>query len=697
MIHDKISKYGQVTLILALISVFAMLLLPLSSGALDALLMMNIIGTLTVLVLSVTVHESLKLYSFPTLLLICTLYRLGLNLSSTRLILSEGQAGKIIETFGQTLTSGNLFVGLITFLVLQVIQFLVISKGAERVSEVSARFTLDALPGKQMSIDADLRAGLISNEAAQLKRKELLQESKFFGSMDGAMKFVKGETMAGFLITGINILGGFLIGMLQKDMSFDQALKVYTFLTIGDGLAAQIPAFLLSISAGVLVTRVNNPKGNSSLGSELGQQVFEDPQKLYLVGGGVLAMGLIPGFPTLLFLLGAAGIAGFATLLIVLKRQEARKQLAVATHKIEKENELGLGQALPLVLELSPDMYQKFTQDDRWQICLNTLFPRLKAMLSRKMGVPLPDLKIAVNEFLSPERYAIQIFEVTVDEGFLSPEHCVIRNYKAGIKENLEENESTSETVHGTPIALLKLEKQKSLANQGLKAIAPEEMLLKHLGKVLKRHAHEFVGIQEVREILTHVEKTHGELVKEVMPRMLSINKLTEVLKRLVEENVSIKDFRLILETLSGVQPDSKDAATLSEIIRNAMKRALTAQHLDQNKVLNAITIDDTLEKEISEHIHQDGTESYLYLDPERISIIQQLVQGFFKEHQLAETDVILLVAPEIRRFVRKIIESSCPDVAVLSYSEAATGTTLNTLGSVSEASQGLRLVGESL
>ncbi len=680
-------KTGQIALIVALASIFAMLILPISPVVLDMLLMLNIVGTLALLIFSVTVTDSLKLYSFPTLMLITTLYRLGISLSSTRLILASGEAGKIIETFGRTLTSGNLTVGIICFLVLQIIQFLVISKGAERVSEVSARFTLDALPGKQMSIDADLRAGLLSNEEAQTRRRDLIQESKFYGAMDGSMKFVKGETIAGFLIVAINIFGGLAIGVMQRGMELEKAARVYTLLTIGDGLAAQIPALLLSLASGILVTRVGSSQGSTSLGNELEEQLFRDPKKLYIVALAILPLAAVPGFPTVLFLFCATGVALFALSLQLKQKRNDAQSHSIQKHKIDKsEPGLGVGQVYPLLLELSPDLYAQFLQDLRWQKCLNELFPQLQNMLSRKLGVTFPALKIAVNDTLTKERYVIQIYEATADEGFLSPEHCVIRHYTPQMDLTLGENESTSETVHGTPIALLQLQREKQLAAQGHKVVQPEEMLLKHLAQVLKRHANEFIGIQEVKNILVEVEKSHAELVKEVVPRLISINRLTEIVKRLVEENVPIKDFRLILETLAGCAADSKDSAALTELVRNGLKRVLCAQYASPNKELGIVTLNPDWENEIAAHIQSAGGESYLHLPPERIQAMQHHTAQHLLHHHLHSKNLVLITQPETRRYVRKILESVLPDLAVLSYAELMGNLKTRHFGEVRES-----------
>lgn len=682
-----VQKFGTAFLAFTLVSVFAMLILPISAGLLDALLMLNIVGTIALLIFCVTAQDSLKLYSFPTLLLISTLYRLGLNLSSTRLILSEGHAGQIIETFGRTLTSGNLTVGLISFLVLQVIQFLVISKGAERVSEVSARFTLDALPGKQMSIDADMRAGLITNEVAQERRKDLIQESKFYGSMDGAMKFVKGETIASFIIVAINLFGGLAIGILQNDLSFEKAVQIYSLLTIGDGLSAQIPALLLSLSAGILVTRVASSKANTTLGSELEEQFFSEPKKLYLVAIGILPLALVPGFPSALFLACSAGVALLAALLKYKQMQRDQELQSIETHKVDLVTDtVTLGHVHPLLLELSPDLYAQFSQDPRWQTCLNTLFPKLKNLLSSKLGVPFPELKIAVNELFPKERYVIQIFEVTADEGFLSPEHCVIRNHSHVSPLILEDDERESQTAHGTPIALLRLAKEQSLLQQGYKVIPPEEMLLKHLGQILKRQAHNFIGIQEIKNILNQVEQTHSELVKEVVPRIISINRLTDVIKRLVEENVPIKDFRLILEVLANCNADSKDALALTEILRNGLKRIICQQHWDADKTLRLITMASHWEQEISQSIQVSQGESYLHLEPEKIALLQQAVLAHLQQQQLSPKDIVMVTQPEVRRFLKKILEPELPDLAVLSYAELMGHLKTQNCGEVNES-----------
>lgn len=669
---SSFAKHGQVILIGVIVAVLALMIIPMPTMMLDFLLALNIVGALTILMVSISITEPMKLSSFPTLLLICTLFRLGLNVSSTRLILSQGEAGQIIKTFGNFVTGGNLLVGVVIFIVLLIIQFLVVAKGSERVAEVAARFTLDALPGKQMSIDADLRAGLITSEIAAQKRKDLIKESRLYGSMDGAMKFVKGDTIAGFVITFINILGGWIIGVCQRGLDISFAAKQYTVLTVGDGLVAQIPALLISLSAGFIVTRVTDPDSDNTLGGEIGKQIFVQPVALLIVSAMSFVLAFVPGFPSALFFLISVGLGTFCMVLIWRSRKDAQELDSINQHRLEIGSEsTDLGHASPLLLELGKDMYEKLLQDDRWRVCLNELFPKLKSHLSHRMGIPFPDLKISVNEDMPPEEYIIKIYEIPVDEGFLSPEYCVVRDYDHSLLElELKETEKTAQTVHGTPVMLLQLERQHELRQKGIKVLSPEEMLLLHLARTLKKYASEFVGIQEVRDILNHVELRHPELMREVIPRMLTVHKLTDIIKRLVEESIPVKDFRLILETLSGTNPENKSPVDLTELVRMGLRRVISHRHVNAQNSLSCFLLDPEIEEEISQHIQKNGNESFLTLPPDKLETISRAIGLTYKSHRVAENEVVILTQVELRRYVRKIIESDLPDVAVLSFQE---------------------------
>jgi len=625
------SRYGQIALISLIMVVVGLMIMPMEPSLLDILLALNITGALLVLMMAISITHPMKLASFPSLLLLCTLFRLGLNISSTRLILSRGDAGEIIRTFGHFVTSGNLIVGIIIFLVLMIVQFIVVSKGAERVAEVAARFTLDALPGKQMSIDADLRAGMISSEEAALRRNGLIKESKLYGSMDGAMKFVKGDAIAGFVITFINIVAGLIMGVFQRGLSIDVAAKQYTILTVGDGLVSQIPALLVSIAAGFIVTRVADDKNNQSLGNEIGQQVFVQPFTVLIVSVMSLFLGFVPGFPFILFLFIAISLAVLAFVIIWQKKQYYLQRDSVESYLLDTDYEgCELGYARPLLLELSQKLYAEFLRDESWRACFNDLFPKIQTKISQRLGVSIPDLRITVNSDLNSNRYDIKIYEIPVEEGFLSIESCLVRDEDLGL----------------------------------------EEILLKHLAKIIIKHASEFIGIQEVKDILTNVENHHPELVREVVPRLVTVQKFTDIIKRLVEEGVSVKDFRIILETLTVVHPEDKSTVDLTELVRIGLKRQITYKHTGNSGRLDCFGLDPEIEDEVCQGIKKSGQDYYLTLPPEKLESIKEAVSLTYQNHQTIPRRTVLLTQPEVRRYVRKIIETEMPDVSVLSYQE---------------------------
>lgn len=684
----NLASLGNIILIFAVCSVLAMMMIPLPSVLLDFLLAANIIGGLTLLLVSVSITNSMKIATFPTLLLVATLFRLGLNIASTRLILTKGFAGHIIQTFGNFATGGSLIVGFIMFTILTIVQFIVIAKGSERVAEVAARFTLDALPGKQMSIDADLRAGLISQEEAKAQRDNIQRESKMYGAMDGAMKFVKGDAIAGILITFINLLGGLYAGMAVRGLSLNQAVNTYSTLTIGDGLVSQIPALLISITAGFIITRVADDKNTHSLGSEIGRQLLSEPRALLTAAAIAFFVGWIPGFPTFLFMLVAAALAGVSIYLIVDVRRKALAQAPVEEYLLSPEMQMGemMGNAVPFVLEVGPELYQVFQNDERWTHCLSTLYPKLKLHLSNQMGVVFPELKLSINSTLAQSfRYHIRIYEVPVDSGTLNPHQCAYVGNQSEIDTlPIETPGQTTETVHGTKLILWDVKKKQELANGGLATYGPEEMLLRHLARVLKSHAGDFMGIQEVRNLLNLVEMRYPELVREVVPKMMSIQKLTEILKRLVEEGVPIKDFRLILQTLSCAQPENKDPVTLTEQVRVGLRRTITFMHVCDGNQLSSITIDPEIEDEIRKAIQQNGSECYLALPPERLQVIARAFkQALWTEHLNARSCVVLTHL-EIRRYVRKVIEDELTDLAVLSFQELDPKVLIQQVGQVS-------------
>lgn len=666
---------GAPFLIIGLLLIMLMLILPLPAWLMDFLLSLNLVASLTLLLISISLSHPLKLASFPSLLLIATLYRLGLNVSSTRLILAQGYPGEIIQSFGNYASSGNLLVGLVVFIILILIQFIVIAKGSERVAEVSARFSLDALPGKQMSIDADLRSGLIHQNEARVLRKKLEQESKLYGSMDGAMKFVKGDAIAGIIIILINILGGLGTGVLQKGYSIGEALTYYSILTIGDGLVSQIPSIFIALSAGFLVTRVSEEDKDNSLGKEIGNQVFSNPKILFISAFFSFLLGSIPGFPFLFFFLLSITMSAMGLYSILKTKKDLVPSKNIKDHLLS--NSINIEEELacirPFILELSPELFEAFDNDPRWSKAFNFYYPKLRQELSLQMGLLYPELKIRIkNKLNSKFSYRLLIYELTVFESELDPYHC----FQALDEDELkltpqlfttDEEDENFDIILNDRGQIIKKYKLKSF-DQENDILYPEEILLKKIAQTLKKHSAEFLSIQEVRDLLNHMEIKNPELVREVTPKMISIQKLTQILKKLVEEAISIRDLRLILQTLSSNQADSKTALELNEEIRQVLHRQITKMVMDTGRKINLIFLSDTLEEEIRQSIHQRGEEAYLAMRPERLEKINKTFVETFQKHQ--DIKLNILTSSDIRRYVRKMIEKDLEQVHVLSYQD---------------------------
>ena len=576
--------------------------------------------------ISISISDSLKIYSFPTLLFLLTLFRLSLNISSTRLILTQGEAGSLIKTFGLFLTNGHLFVGLVIFFVLQVVQFLIIAKGSERVAEVAARFNLDALPGKQMSIDADLRAGLLTEKQARTAREKLVQESKFYGAMDGAMKFIKGESLAGFLILLINMIGGIAVGVFEENLSFSRAVNIYTVLSIGDGLAAQIPALILSMTAGILVTRVNSTENTLSLGQELSKQFFNNPPLLGIISLITFSFAFLPGFPSRFFLLSSLFSATVATNLFYQKRKTKIQEGSLENHHLDLKNLCLTGKTVELLLKVHPHLYQTLLKQKKWESFFQEHYPRLKKELTAKTGIVYPGLKLTTDPRLTNAHYQILIHEIPVFENEISLNH--------------------TRTV-----------------------LAPAEQLLKALAFQLKNHSAEFLGIQEVKEILRTLEETHAELIQEVVPRLITLQKLTEILKKLAEEQVPIKDMRLILEILSQNQPDNKSPNTLVQELRVGMKKILSHQWSADGK-LPCILVSQGIEELVQKHHEHNEDGDYLFLPAEKSQSLQKIFFQEYKKYHSRHTPLVVLTQVEIRRALQKLLKNSREFIPVLAFQE---------------------------
>jgi type III secretion protein V len=614
------------------IAVVGLMIVPLPTWLLDILLASNLAISVAVLLVALYVGDALKVAAFPTLLLITTLVRLALNVSSTRLILLQAYAGEVIRAFGEFVVRGNYVVGAVIFLILTLIQFIVIAKGSERVAEVGARFTLDAMPGKQMAIDAELRAGSIDAVDAQRRRRQLERESQFYGAMDGAMKFVKGDVIASFLITLINILGGLAIGIGQRGMEPVAALKRYGLLTIGDGLVTQIPALVVATASGILVTRVASEDADSSLGEELASQIFGAPRALRVAALFVGLLAVVPGLPALPFLV-------IAVLLYAASRARTRQLSASQRHAfpepIQQRTDGSRGPrfvpvVLPWSLSVGYDLARLLEDDERGgrvrRVGMRTCADTLRELLFRQLGVPLPPGHVAVGEDL-PER------------------HVVL-------------------SIHEVPAKVIAVPAQ--IADDGLALYVQSQVL-----PVLRDRAADFIGIAETQVLLDGLEQVAPATVRQVVPKPVPVTLLADVLRRLVEETVSIRDLKGILEALAQLAPREQDPLQLAEFVRAQLRRTITHELTRGSQQLGVYLLDQPLEDTIRGAISRTPAGSFLTLAPAAgRDIVAAIRNTLGRGEPPPEGQPVLLTQPDIRRFVRKLVENDLPELRVISYAE---------------------------
>lgn len=677
-INAKVAKYSDLVFAVMLVVIVGMILIPLPPVLLDVLLGLSVGIGVIVLMVALYISNALQIAAFPTILLVATLYRLSLNISSTRLILTDAYAGEVIQKIGEITTGANPVVGGILFLIITLINFIVIAKGAERVSEVAARFTLDALPGKQMSIDADLRAGIINMEQAMERRHVLHREAQMYGAMDGAMKFVKGDAIAGIIITLVNVIGGFIIGVWQRNMSAGDSLATFTLLTIGDGLVQQIPALIVSVSAGIVVTRVSSEKEWFGLGREIVTQITAFPKALAVASGLLFALAFL-GMPPAPFIFLALVTGGIAFFLMRSKMQVQEEIAEIPKQDVVKQAVQKHGDQLPFIMPMPISIEVGNTiipfVDDKQDggRFINELIPLLRHGLYYELGVNFPGIQVRGQTVdLEPEAYVINIHEVPVAQGKIV-QKCIL------VGESLEQlslfNITGTETIHpidGSVVTWISQEYKDVAQQAGFRMWDVAEYLILHLSYVLRRHSHEFLGLQEVQTIIQELEKTHPALVKELIPKIITLLQLTEILQRLVQEDLSIRDLKTIFSTLAQWGEIERDVLTLSEHVRSGMKRYITHKYAGPANSLAVYLLDPEIEDLIRNAIRRTEKGNYLALEPD---VTQELVEAVGKEiasHPFppgARPPVILTTA-EIRRYFRKIIELEFPQLAVLSYQE---------------------------
>ncbi len=686
---EILTKYSDIFLAVLVVGILGMMLIPLPTFLLDILLTTNITLAITILLVTLYVPSAVKFSSFPTVLLITTLFRLALNISSTRLILLYAYAGEVIKSFGQFVVKGNYVVGAVIFLIITIIQFIVISKGAERVAEVAARFTLDALPGKQMSIDADLRAGTITMEEAKKKRMELQRESQLYGSMDGAMKFVKGDAIAGIIITLINIIGGLIIGVMQKGMQIGEAAQTYTLLTIGDGLVSQIPALLISTSAGMVVTRVASEFEDSHLGKDIGTQILSQPKAIAIASGLLIGLGLVPGLPTVPFFIMAAIVGTLAYGLLrtkVVKTEEAEKAKEAETKAIEKKKKRPEGLislVTPLALEVSKEIspYIDSAKDDGRFI--NELLPMVREAIYQELGVRLPGVKIrGYVASLPPDIFVIKINEIPIVTGKVLFGKVLTSASAQDLKIFRIQAIPYRNPATGAPASWVPEQSKEMLLKSGYKVWDIPDVMILHLSAVMKKYAHEFLGIQEVQTMLDQMQQAFPALVKEVT-KVTTPLLLSDVLKRMVKEEISIRDFRNVLQAIAKWAAIEKDPVMLTEYVRAELKEYISYKFSAGKKILYVHLLDPRIEEIIRESIRQTPAGNFLDLDPEFREDLNGILYKEFKNIRTAKRPPIVLTSMDVRPYFKRLIEPDFPNIIVLSYQELTLDTRIQPVGQI--------------
>jgi len=678
-----LSRNTDIMMAAGVVGILVVMVIPLPSILLDLLLSFNITCSLVILLVGMYIQKPLDLSSFPSILLLATLFRLSLNIASTRIILLHGSegpmaAGKVIHAFGSFVVGGNYLVGLIVFVILVVINFVVITKGAGRIAEVAARFTLDAMPGKQMSIDADLNAGLINDQEAKARRLEIAREAEYYGAMDGANKFVRGDAIAGILITMVNIIAGLLIGVFQMNMSFADAAQTYTLLTVGDGLVSQIPALVISTSAGIIVSRAGS---QASLGSEISGQLTTQPRAIAIAGAVLFVFGIIPGLPTIPFfvLAATAGIVAYFLFQNEKKRrQESTRQEAAA----EKELPAPAVRPLPpldmLALEVGYGLVPLVDVDQNGE-----LLERIKSIrrqLVQDMGIIVPAVHIQDNMQLKPGEYTILLKGNEVARGELMANYYLAMNPDA-TGENDIDGLKTREPTYGLPAVWIREKEKDAAIEKGFTVVDNSTVLITHLTDVIKRHAHELIGRQDVQQLLDNLTESHPKVVEELVPNLLSLGAVVKVLQNLLREQVPIRDLLTILETLADWSPLTKDTDLLTEYVRQAMSRTISRMYQSPEGKITALTVGPDLESRISDAVQQSDHGQYLSIEPDFAQKVMSSLAGQLEKFQALSLQPVILCAARIRPHFKKLADRFIPNLVVLSYNEIAGDTTVQSIG----------------
>lgn len=676
-------KFRDLIVLFGVILIVLMLIVPLPPFILSILIIINISLALIVLLVSLNMNEPLQFSIFPSLLLLLTLFRLGLNVSTTRLILGKGNAGKVIETFGSFVVGGNALVGFVIFLILIIIQFIVITKGAERVSEVAARFTLDAMPGKQMSIDADLNAGLINEHEARSRRQKIEQEADFYGAMDGGSKFVKGDAIASIIIVSINLIVGMIIGMVQLGMAFTDAVHTFTLLSVGDGLVSQIPALLLSTATGIVVTRAAS---DGNIGKDISRQLLAYPSMLFIAGGVILLLGFTPiGLLVTLPIVATLFIGGY----MLLQNSKKLKETEETSEEFEEEARVKSPESVIDLLQMDPIEFEfgyalvPLADASQGGDLLDRIV-MIRRQLALEMGIVLPVVRIRDNIQLTPNAYRFKIKGTVVAEGELLLDHYLAMS--PGVDDESIRGIETKEPAFGLPALWINEEMKERAELSGYTVVDPPSVVSTHLTEILRSHGHELLGRQETKQLIDHLRESYPTLAEEVTPEPLAVGDIQKVLINLLKERLSVRNLPVIFEALADYGPLTRDPELLTEYVRQALSRQITQQYVKDDHVLKVITIGPDLEKRIAESIQKTEHGNYLAMGAEDTQHFLENIARHVEQWAAVDEEPVILCSPAVRMYVRQLLERYFPNVSVLSYNELEAYVEVQSVGVVSAA-----------
>ncbi len=675
-----ITKNSDIYMSVGIIAVLVIMIIPLPTWLLDILLSCNITFSVVLILISIYIVEALQISIFPSLLLFTTLFRLAINISSTRLILLNGDqgtaaAGQVIKAFGTFVVGGNYVVGVVVFSILVLINLIVITKGSGRIAEVAARFTLDAMPGKQMSIDADLNNGIIDEEEAKIKRVKLEKESDFYGSMDGASKFVRGDATAGIIITFINIIGGLIIGVLQKDMSIMEAAETYTLLTVGDGLVSQIPALMISTAAGIIVSRAAS---DGHMGEQFSSQLIAHPRAFGTASAVLLFFAFVPGLPTVPFL-GLAALSGFISYTV----SQSMKELPEPDEEESKkpvegpENVEALLSVDDLEIEVGYGLIGLVDKNQGGELL--DRIRSIRRQFALDMGVVVPPIHIRDNLQLPPNAYSFIVRGIEVSRGEIMVDHALAM--ESGLVEGAIEGIKTKEPAFGLPAKWISEDKKERAQMLGYTVVDPSTVLATHISELLKTHVNEIIGRQEVQSLLDKVAEKNPKLVEELVPNLLSLGGVQKVLQNLLKEKVSIRNLVTILETLADFAPATKNIDLLTEYVRQSLARHITKQYVSEDGTLYLLTLDPKIEDMLTGAIQHAERESFLSLDPNTAQKIIKNIENKIRKFTETQSHPIVLCSPPVRIHLKRLVERFITNLAILSHSDIDTKTKIKSLG----------------